>query len=687
MLQLFIEGKPVDINEQFSTLLTAAIDDIKNFSSRETTFSKTIILPATKRNNIIFGNIFNALTRSDYDPALSNYGINFNAAVSARCLVLNDNIQQLKGTLRLMQVNIQHGVPVDYEVAIFGELGGFASALGNKKLEELDFSAYDHGYTISNIVNSWDHAGDGSGYVYPLIDYGNYSTLKKHWRYPTLRPALFVKEYIEKIVAGAGYTIDFTLSATDRFKHLIIPNSQKLLSKSTTNALEVTGGANTIVIDDAPSYPNTFSSTQTLGSFTESAGVYTRILTNYYGGIYFEMNGAYTKSVTTAFQVQIRLNGTSIYSESFGLGSLSGSFSFAKQLNNIVINVGDTLDVSYRLPIVPTRTFSIDVASSYMHLVSNSPALVPININDTDPIPINDTIPKNILQKDFFSSIVRMFNLYVTEETHTDKKLVIKPYIDFYDGTIEDWSGKVDRGSAMSIKPMSELNARYYHFKFKGDSDYYNDLYKKRYNEGYGDRIYDSSYEFANETQSIDVVFSGTPLISYPTDLKRYSTIFKRTGNEPSVTEENIDSNIRILQCKRITLASSWNILDYDGTTILSTNFAYLYAGHLDDPDTPANDINFGAPKELFCEINAGDLNVNQFNVYWSPYMAEITDKDSKLMTCTIRLTGMDFYNLSFSKLKWIDGSLWRLNKIIDYNASREDTCKAEFIKLIEKTY
>ena len=67
--------------------------------------------------------------------------------------------------------------------------------------------------------------------------------------------------------------------------------------------------------------------------------------------------------------------------------------------------------------------------------------------------------------------------------------------------------------------------------------------------------------------------------------------------------------------------------------------------------------------------------------------MAEITDKDSKLLLCKAKLSRRDVANIDFSKLIWIDGSLFRLNKIIDYNASNEDLCTLELLKVINKIY
>ena len=50
-------------------------------------------------------------------------------------------------------------------------------------------------------------------------------------------------------------------------------------------------------------------------------------------------------------------------------------------------------------------------------------------------------------------------------------------------------------------------------------------------------------------------------------------------------------------------------------------------------------------------------------------------------------LKAKDIFSLDFSKLIWIDGALWRLNNIQDFNPMDIDTTKAEFLKVIETTY
>jgi hypothetical protein len=222
---------------------------------------------------------------------------------------------------------------------------------------------------------------------------------------------------------------------------------------------------------------------------------------------------------------------------------------------------------------------------------------------------------------------------------------------------------------------MSELTARYYLYEYKKDSDYWNDLYNKRYNITYGSYKLDTKYQLSQDSRKVEIIFSGTPIVGYQGEDKVYSSIFKRTGTDAAPVEETTDSNIRILQTKLVSGVSSWSILDSDGTTVLGTYTNYPYAGHFDDPDTPSNDIGFGVPQELFFTLLAGSINVNQFNVYWSSYLAELTDKDAKLLTGTFKLNLRDINTLDFSKYIYLDGSLWRINQIIDFNATKEDTC------------
>jgi len=682
MIELFIENKRVDVGNAESALLTFQIDDVKNFGSKETTFSKTIYLPGTANNNALLGNIFDVKNANFYNPAEKNIGYNFNAAKSANCIIFQDNIQVFKGVLRLLEIVIDKE-RVEYEVAVFGELGGFVSAIGNGKLEDLDFSAYDHVYSLTNIVNSWDNAG-GSGYYYPLIDYGEASVDKHNWQFHTFRPALYVKEYIDKIFEVAKYQYSCALFNTSRFKKLIIPHSEKVAGKQQTRYFdshfdtdqtfttqrftdgEVHMDIEQVMNDITTVDHKTFSFTWASANVARKRRIVGVHIDNPFAGF-----------PKTKFALNDSFGGTVVELETHYSGT-PAAFDITIEDNK---SWGSGTNFSLTL-----ESFFCKITHIEAIIDPNPAGNIPMALGDD--MVISRTIPKNTLQRDFFSSILKLFNLYVYEDRWSSKKLIISPFVDFYDlnpAHALDWTYKLNKDKPIRLKPLSELNARFYDFKFKSDKDYWSELYEKRYGQGYGCCQYDSEFEFANDKQEIQLIFSGTPLVGYAGEDKVYSTIYKRTGTDVSPVEERIDSNIRILQTKKITGVSSWDILN--NATVLGSYTSYPYAGHFDDPDAPANDIQFGVPKELFFSLAAGAINVNQFNVYWSSYMAEITDKDSKLFTGSFRLNEMDIFTLDFSKLVYVDGCLFRLNRIEDYNATYRDESKVELLKVINTVY
>jgi hypothetical protein len=679
--EIYIEDRKLDLLQDISTEFTYAIDDVSEFGSRNTAFSKTISIPGTGLNNSIFGYIFELNNANFTVDTLPNVGYNYNVTKQANCKIFVEKVQIFKGTLRILEIVIDKET-IEYQCCVVGELGGFINQLGNKRLEDLDFSAYNHTYSVANISSSWDNAG-GSGYYYPLIDYGNvstgtYGTLKKDFQYTTFRPALYVKEYMQKIFAGTDYTFTCPFFNTALFNRLIIPHNQTTITALNNTSLNAAAINRNMLLTSDPYVQYTLV---TAGSFTIDG---TNTLFTYTGAslttnIQITLTGFvnFFDTNQSTYSVILRKNGVQIGSQDFDANA-TRMFNCNFEVIGVTFATSDTMQVEILGTLMELEIFNGNVA-----ITTTTPTQVQINLGET--IKVSETIPKGIFQRDFFLSIVKMFNLYVYENKFNDKELVISPYVDFYpevSANAEDWTNKIDRSKPLSIKPMSEVNARYYNYKFKADNDFYGENYRKKYTEGYGDFIYDTRFDFVKETDTLEVIFAASVLFQQTGQDKVFPAIYKKSNSNNA--EDKMDSIIRIMQTKKITSVNSWSIMNT--TTTLASYTSYGYAGHLDDPINPTNDINFGAPSEIQFSPNRYP-EVNVFNAYHSPYLAEITSEYSKLLSCYALLDIIDIFNLDFSKYVFIDGVLFRLNKVENYNPMEYNTTKLSFLKVIETQY
>jgi hypothetical protein len=784
MTRIYIENQELELTADIQHSITYSIDDLVNLDSKSSAFTKTIVIPGTNRNNQLFGNIFELTHANDTGGAV-NVFYDFDASRSANARIEINGLQAMRGVLRLLSITVDRD-RVDYEVALFGELSGFINSVGVSKIEELDFSSYNHQWNFGNITNTFSNidilafsatyqilgplgtelydtvyeiridgfngsvlqAGDrfimtgttdndgtyeavevyygegidqtvihvfdvlipesgnslnivleeknGFGYVYPLIDYGtvkvsdNGFTDNLDWSFKEFRPALYVKEYLDKIIKGAGYSYESEFLKTPFFKSLIIPNNDIALEKrGETFYVEADDDAIDVEANKSQNgtYNFEFANTPTLTNFTYDAQGFFR-----YSG---------TSSINVKVKVKVDLyviaaspdnnvafhisqNGNNIATRG-GITNIIGRVTFELEAQ-MALNPGDIVALRFESYIAPAFVnFNTKIQSggftTTLEIVTDPAGWIQNDYDDV--LEINNLIPRNVYQKDFFISILKMFNLMVQEVKGRDRHFKIEPYIDFYQRTnFLDWTDKVNRDKPAIIKPMSEANARLYEFKYKEDKDYYNELYKSRFNQVYGNRTFDNQLEFSKDKSEVNVIFSPSVLVGFDGEDKIFPAIYKY--EESTGVKTPIAHNIRIMQTKFIEGVTEWNIVN--GITSLGTSTTYIYAGHLNDPAVPSIDINWGATNQLFFDYSGdGSLQGNLFNAFYSPYLAEITDKDSRLLTVEMRLNEIDIFQLDFSRLIYLDGVVFRLMKIRDWTT--QNVCKVDMLRVINTEY
>jgi hypothetical protein len=683
----------MDLSDDFDLLITRSIADIKNPEQRTSDWSKTVVLPGTKANNVLFGNIFEVdhtvLGNGQFSP-------NFNPNKKADVLVLVDGFEQLRGFIRLIQINVLDSDTIEYECSLHGQTADLFTTLGNAKLSELDFGVYNHVFNLTNVTNSWDTSiiknGSsqafelGEGYVYAqmLSKYGSQNNNTSQWRVDDHVPSLYAKTILDKILANTGYqyTSDSFFN-TERFKRLVIPYNnfgfEQSESAATTRLFQAQVGSSALYSSNQVVAFNNDSSGGNFdngGNYNNSTYTYTTPISGNYD-FYLNLNANYTALspvpsgtlITAAFGFfkngnlvsQININPTSVSPTIFDWNTTD--------FVTINANNGDTIQVKFmgiytQYSILSGQQLTIN-NSTYLY---NHVSSLTFALNNT--IDFGLFFAGDDLQKDMLSNFVKMFNLYIEQDILNPKLLRFVPRDEFYNGSTKDWTKKLDYSQNVTIVPMGNLEANPYTFTFKEGQDQYNKDYKQSTSRIYGDRVIRVDNDFVKEEKKIEVTFAPTILFQADDSKRYYSYIFNSNNDK---------GQLRCLYFGGVKTTPAYEVYETNPTN--TPNFTkYPLVLHIDDVDNMQFDLNFGMPLSVISGKGLSYSNQNLVNVYWYKTIREITDKNSKILRAYFRITPYDWYSLQFKDLYFFEGQYWRLNKISDYNPLQNGIFLCEFL-------
>ena len=239
-----------DLYQEEDIPLTLSIDDFTNVAEKMQSFSKGFSLPATKRNNRIFNNMFE-VTRADD-------GIIFNPYVKTQAILKQDGFILFEGFLRMIDIKEKNG-EISYNVNLYSEVIALADVLKEQTFSNLNFSELDHVYNKQNIKDSWnngiglliENAIGGSSFAYdgnlpnpqfhtnvlkyPFVDWnhqylvggttGNNSVAgfpELTSLQQTFRPFIQLKYLINKIFQAANFTFTSAFFDTAEFENLFM---------------------------------------------------------------------------------------------------------------------------------------------------------------------------------------------------------------------------------------------------------------------------------------------------------------------------------------------------------------------------------------------------------------------------------------------------------------------------------
>ena len=292
--RLYINNIYIPLEDGINPSITRSIADVKEPNKRKGTYSKTATVPDSVEAREGIAQIFN----------LSSDNGSFDPTVKATCRYFVGNNQLINGYCQLKKVNITDLYKITYDIVMYDSSADFFSEIGDQFLHDLDLSRWDHPFDKDVQADSWDtQVWDadaaayipfalGTGYVYPLIDYG-FSSDATTFQTDHIPCALYVKEYWDAIFSAAGFSYTSTFLTGTIFKSLIIPSSPESYVLNSTEIDERKFDADTPNFTSSASDTTGNLSLESLGS--DDVIIFTSENSDT-SGIYDHTNGKWTVS-------------------------------------------------------------------------------------------------------------------------------------------------------------------------------------------------------------------------------------------------------------------------------------------------------------------------------------------------------------------------------------------------------
>ena len=331
---------------------------------------------------------------------------------------------------------------------------------------------------------------------------------------------------------------------------------------------------------------------------------------------------------------------------------------------------------------------------------------------------IKDCLPCDINQTDFIKSLSQMFNLQFRTDPQA-KKVYIEPYDDFFKGKsfAIDWSDKIDYSKeSKDTFPIGLSSEMAWEYKSDGS-----DGLVKFINESF--RESDSKYHFFNHlevlgdrykkgTQKIvNPVFSSTWTdwnadAGYNVNPKLMPVINKSVsvygyGVQPNPTrpEKTGKYNPRIMKYNGMVKGPN----DPNNTAQLGMMTAWSYYGSAISGQSDTYHGSSFSPRAMFVDWEdiSGDLfsnlsfdnefispplsNVNYlslglYDLFWKNMIEEMK-ANPRIRVSYFKLNISDMINIDLTKLVYVDGSYWKINKIVDFSPAKNELTKVELIQ------
>ena len=619
--KLVASGSILDLFDDEDILVSDNITGLFDVGTLPVDFSRTIVLPATKKNNAFFEHV--------YDISIDTpYLFSTNTKVPA--YLDFDGIYLASGYIQLNKVNLKGDLGIiSYEVSLFGTVSSFARDMNKYYLTDLStLSSFNHTSSYNSITSSWSGSLFDGDIVYPLADYGTGLRFESGFLQTfgindtngamgvqDFKPAIRLKRVWDACFEEFGYTYTGSFFEQPFLDNVyMFCNTALKYPEYSGVDLEgfgkikigaISGSGMTDVNLPSGSFVtlpwyNTISDPQ--GFYKNGAYTVTKA-TNLEGILNLNVNVSGsannmpgTFSVNGRWQLRMLETGSST---AYGLTAIQPYLTFFDQLQQSRsggINTTYELKTQFKLFNIPVGTYYFQILQS-PNFPSSTAALpvVTLDPNDTTKsfLEITDVvnaadgrimdIPSNmpygttgIRLIDFIKGIQKKFNLVIYPDKTKPNRMVVDTFNDWYKrGVRKDFNKYINLNEPIEVIPANNLAVNQLNFGDTLDQDYVSQQFSKGANREFGKTYYtDTQNYFSQGTFEVKTTFASSPLLQIAGTGLSGSVAGAGGSQNPSFT---IPTSLTAYNSALDACNGSPNFVNYYATTDSIANITTLF--------------------------------------------------------------------------------------------------------------
>ena len=663
IIQLHIEGQRVELFKDESVTITDSIQNVKDIDKVFTAFTQSFSVPASKTNNKIFKHYYNFDITSGFD-----------ARKKVTATIELNNLPFRTGKIKLEGVDLKENKAHTYRITFFGDIVELKDKLGEKKLSDLDLTAYNLNYDASNIETKLTTAESSSNHIIaPLIthsqrlffdsdtssdvaDSGDLhyhsggGTHVKGVKFNELKYAIRVNKIIEQIETdfGLSFSTDFFKNTSiTEFDHLFMWLHRK------SGQVEDLSGSTSLFETQVDGW------TQTLNGDFSISTTQLVVTSSFPDNFYDEFKLTLQTSSGTEYNVEIIKNGQSIYNETGITGNktadgVAGNFDIGDGIYTVFITAAAAITF--------TNIFwNIDYTEPFESPVSLTYPTGSYTTNAAFTFNVNKQIP-DIKILDFLTGLFKLYNLTAFSQSGV---IQVKPLDDFYTGTnTYDITEFVDVNSS---KVDVALPYREIEFKFKDTKTFLANKFGELNNRDWGKLSYNSG----------ETALAGQ---LYKVELPFGHLLYERLNDVNTGAQKNIQWGYNVDKSQNAYLGSPLLfypiLVDTGGISFVdAVNADNVATSHksLTSVNLPYNSVsNNSATNDFQLNFNrevsewSGDTDFADtlFSFYYSNYVSSVFNTKQRLTKLKAYLPMRILLNYSLGDRFIVAGNQYKINSV-----------------------